>query len=90
LSEIQYVGDNAVAEVFPHGNSNDASKVYIRSCPSLLASLKLCVQSDLPSNIYKRATGTDVEPVLQPVMALRNSKQVENAAYSVNSNKRFH
>ena len=100
---IQYVGDSAVAEAFPHGNSNDASKAYVRSCPSLLASLKLGVQSDwlcwllfklhclsyLPSYIYKRATGTDVEPVLQPVMAPRNSKQVENAAYSVNSNKRL-
>ena len=86
---IQYVGDSAVAEAFPHGNSNDASRAYVRSCPSLLASLKLGVQSDVPSNIYKRATGTDVEPVLQPVMAPRNSKQVENAAYSVNSNKRL-
>jgi len=100
---IQYVGDSAVAEAFPHGNSNDASKAYVRSCPSLLASLKLGVQSDwlcwllfklhclsyLPSYIYKRATGTDVEPVLQPVMAPRNSKQVENAVYSVNSNKRL-
>jgi len=42
----------------------------------------LGVQSDLPSNVYKRATGTDVAPVLQPVMAPRNSKQVENAADS--------
>jgi len=86
---IQYIGDSTVAEAFLHGNSNDASKAYVRSCPSLLASLKLGVQSDLPSNIYKRATGTDVAPVLQPVMAPRNSKQVENAADSVSSNKRL-
>ena len=41
---IQYIGDNTVAEAFPHGNSNDTGKMYIRSCPSLLASLKVGVR----------------------------------------------
>ena len=47
------------------------------------------MQCDVPSNVYKRATGTDVESLVQPVMAPRNSKQVDNAVYKVRSTKRL-
>lgn len=62
----------------PHGNSHTAQP-FVRTCPSVLATVRRQIDSAAPNVIYKKlVTAADVEPELQPVAVPRNSKQVQN------------
>jgi len=80
---IQYFGQSSLSIPFPHGNSLSLDRNYVRTCPSVLQQVKTAVTHACPSNVYKQATGSDVEPILHPVLTPRNTKQVQNAAYQV-------
>ena len=75
---IQYVGDDATAVPLPHGNSHTAQP-FVRTCLSVLATVRCQVDSAAPNVIYKKVVAAaDVEPELQPVAVPRNWKQVQN------------
>ena len=78
---MQYIGQSDVAVPYPHGNCVSGDRDYVRSCPSLLSQLKTDVRHSAPSNVYKSATGNSTPGNIQPVLAPRNTKQVQNAAY---------
>jgi len=68
------LGDQTVAFQFPHGNSKQ-SKVYYRTCPSLLIEESKINVS--PANLYKELISK--ASLHQPVLLPRNIKQVKNA-----------
>jgi hypothetical protein len=75
---IHYLGDEGLAEDYPHGNTKSSSnKPYHRSCPSLLT--KLAATTDLPSNVYKNAIANNCcTAALQPSSLPRNTRQITN------------
>ena len=73
---VHYLGDHAAVEPFPHGNSKSVH-VYVKTCPSVLRSLRKEQQS--PSVVYKNAVGNATcSAALQLVLVARNSKQIQN------------
>ena len=53
-SDAVYLGNENIAEDFPHGNSKSYNnKSYHRTYPSTLT--KYATTDDLPSNLYKKA-----------------------------------
>ena len=74
---IHYLGDETVAEDFPHGNSKSQNRNFTRTCPSVLK--KLATVADLPSNVYKEVVANNnYPPELQPALLPRNSAQIAN------------
>jgi hypothetical protein len=74
---IHYIGDEALSEPAPHGNSKQQSKLFFRTKPSVLTTLCEKTQSALPPNrIYKEAVS---EVPLNAVTDVpRNLKQIQN------------
>ena len=77
---IQYIGDNFQAIDFPHGNSKvEGSNSYVRTCPSVIQKIKESDPSEFPSTFYKKSIATtSCHSALNPVLQLRNTKQVVN------------
>jgi len=77
LTLIHYLGDHTVAVQFPHGNSKQ-SKLYYRTCPSLL--IEEGKINDSPANAYKElGLKSSCSSLHQPVLVPRNVKQIKNA-----------
>lgn len=77
---IQYIGDDFKAFDFPHGNSKvEGSNSYVRTCPSVIQKIKESDPSEFPSTFYKKSiASTSCHSTLNPVLQLRNSRQVVN------------
>ena len=77
---IQYIGDDSLAVDQPHGNTSlDATRPYIRTCPSVLRQIKTSDPAECPSTFYKRAISMSrCHSTLTPVLNPRNIKQVAN------------
>lgn len=75
---VHYLGDESIAEDFPHGNSKcDSDRPHHRTYPSSLA--KYSSVDDLPCNVYKKAISRCDCP--QPVISAylpKNSRQLTN------------
>ena len=77
LTLVHYLGDHSIAVQFPHGNSKQ-SKVYYRTCPSLL--LEEGKINESPANAYKELVSkASCSSLHQPVLVPRNIKQIRNA-----------
>ena len=77
---IHYLGDEAVAVDFPHGNTShvQSRKVHVRTCPSVIKDLKESCAHDTAAIIYRKFVA-DIPPsshtaVLQP----KDTRQVKN------------
>ena len=74
---IHYIGDESVAEEFPHGNSKHSPVNHYRTCPSVLN--KMSTVADLPSNVYKKTISSNrCPPELQASCMPHNKRQVIN------------
>ena len=77
---IQYIGDDSQAVNFPHGNSKvEGSHSYVRTCPSVIQKIKDSDPSEFPSTFYKKSLSTtSCHSTLNPVLQIRNTRQVIN------------
>ena len=76
---IHYLGDEGAAVDFPHGNQQNESRNFVRTCPSLLGHISAECSRSTTSKVYKSAlTNLPPKPHIS-VLLPRNSKQVENA-----------
>ena len=76
---IHYLGDESIAEHFPHRNSQH-NKIYYRTYPSVIS--KVATAHDLPGNVYKKAISTSsCSGQHHPHAMPRNSQQVLNAQH---------
>ena len=76
---IHYLGDESIAEHFPHGNSQH-NKIYYRTYPSVIS--KVATAHDFPGNVYKKAISTSsCSGQHHPHAMPRNSQQVLNAQH---------
>jgi len=74
---IHYLGDENVAVSFPHGHSKCESRLFYRTCPSVLT--KLASVPDLPANVYKNSISSSVcASEFQSTHLPRNSRQIIN------------
>ena len=75
---IHYIGNHKTAVQFPHGNSKNGTKPYVRTCPSVINAAKK--SEDSPSNVYRQLVSQPSH--LSAVLAPRNVKQIRNAQQS--------
>ena len=77
---IQYIGDDSQSAAYPHGNSKgEGSHSYIRTCPSVIQKIKDSDPSEFPSTFYKKSLSTtSCHSSLNPVLQIRNTRQVVN------------
>ena len=75
---IHYLGDEKVANDFPHGNQKkNTSRNYCQLCPSSLTKTKEQLSTTSPSKLYKtEIAAIDCHPSLVRVMKPRDIKQV--------------
>ena len=77
---IHYLGDEATAVDYPHGNAKSLTAAHQRTAPSVLQSLKENIHS-LASEVYKKKVTGGLMPG-HSMLILRNIKQVTNAQYN--------
>lgn len=75
---IHYLGDEKVAEDFPHGNQKKhTERNYCKQCPSLINTLQGEVSKSNPSDVYKaQIESTSCHPSLTKVFVPRDLKMV--------------
>ena len=80
---VQYLGNDAAAKPFPHGNSKSDS-IYVRSCTSVLKTIQKYHQS--PSAVYKQVVANaSCPPAYQPVLVARNIRQVKIFKWNIDN-----
>ena len=74
---VHYIGDESEYKETPHGNSKTNTREYIRTCPSVLATLK---EQDLetPISVYQKESTNSCPSSHQAVLTPRDLKQVQN------------
>lgn len=77
---IHYLGDEATAVDYPHGNAKSLTATHQRTAPSVLQSLKENIYSSA-SEVYKKKVGGGLMPGYSMLFP-RNIKQVTNAQYN--------
>ena len=87
---IHYLGDESVANYFPHGNSMKEG-AFIRTCPSVLNMYRSLLKIDRASVVYKNEVATAVcDSQIGPVFTPRNIKQLRNLRFQhLNHNRLF-
>lgn len=78
---VHYLGNENVAEQFPHGNSKHHDRSFVRTCPSVLKKLENRCISNTTAQVYKSEVSDFSSTQYLPVLNPRNSKQVENVRY---------
>lgn len=75
---IHYLGDESCATDFPHGNSANSSRAYIRTCPSVIKSLQQSCKYETPTTVYRKHVTNVPSPTHLAVLQPRNVRQVKN------------
>ena len=75
---IHYLGNEAAARDFPHGNNSQSKRAHVRTCPSVIEKLKKSCTHGTAATVYRNLIA-DVPPsthiaVLQP----KDTRQVKN------------
>ena len=77
---IHYLGDEAVAVDFPHGNTShvQSRKVHVRTCPSVIKDLKESCAHDTAAIVYRKFVA-DIPPSSHTaVLHTKDTRQVKN------------
>ena len=86
---VQYTGDESVFEEMPHGNAKHSTKNYVRTCPSLVDSIKETLETGLTSGKVYNKLKSEVDGQSAVTQAPRNLKQVQNLYMSMQRKKRL-
>jgi len=74
---IHYIGDESIAVAAPHGNSTLSTRLFYRTCPSVLKAI--ASHSESPETIYKSLISkSEVPPQYQHTLVPRDRRQVVN------------
>jgi hypothetical protein len=74
---VHYIGDHTSYIPQPHGNAKSSTRPFIRTCPSVITTLKTNDERSHISTYQKQQV--DCPPELVPVMRPRDPKQVANS-----------
>ena len=88
---IHYIGDEKCAVPYAHGNAaSDCNKNYIRTCPSVIKSVKhSCLIETAVKSYRNHILGEVPSPNHLPVKLPRNVKQVKNIRSNVLGQQRL-
>ena len=87
---VHYIGDENAAVDYAHGNAkSESSRLYVRTCPSILQGLKKECKTNSAVKVYRSQITQIAVPTHLSVKQPRDIKQVKNVHYQVLGKQRL-